>query len=98
MKTSERERAGLDSAETAERRVLVRKAVPRAPIRERQREGIALGKQRAAYHGRKKTLTPERAAELVQRATDGRPKSVLARDYGISRETVYQYLRQVTLA
>jgi hypothetical protein len=36
-----------------------------------------------AYKGRKKTLTPERAAELVQWATKG-----------ISRETVYQYLRQ----
>lgn len=33
-------------------------------IRERQREGIALAKQRGAYKGRKKTLTPERAAEL----------------------------------
>ncbi|MET3932172.1 DNA invertase Pin-like site-specific DNA recombinase [Arthrobacter sp. OAP107] len=40
----------------------------RALIRERQREGIALAKQRGAYKGRKKTLTPERAAELVQRA------------------------------
>ena len=69
----------------------------RALIRERQREGIALAKQRGAYKGRKKTLTPERAAELVQRAGAGVPKSVLARDYGISRETVYQYLRFATL-
>jgi DNA invertase Pin-like site-specific DNA recombinase len=65
----------------------------RSLIRERQREGIALAKQRGAYKGRKKTLTPERAAELVQRAANGIPKSVLASDYGISRETVYQYLR-----
>jgi DNA invertase Pin-like site-specific DNA recombinase len=56
--------------------------------------GIALAKQRGAYKGRKKTLTPERAAELVQRAGNGVPKVLLARDYGISRETVYQYLRQ----
>jgi DNA invertase Pin-like site-specific DNA recombinase len=66
----------------------------RSLIRERQREGIALAQQRGAYRGRKKTLTPERAAELVQRAANGIPKSVLASDYGISRETVYQYLRQ----
>ncbi len=59
-------------------------------IRERQREGIALARQRGAYKGRKKTLTPERAAELVQRAGSGVPKAVLARDYGINRETVYQ--------
>jgi DNA invertase Pin-like site-specific DNA recombinase len=70
----------------------------RSLIRERQREGIALAKQRGAYKGRKKALTPERAAELVQRAANGVPKSVLASDYGISRETVYQYLRQAKLS
>jgi DNA invertase Pin-like site-specific DNA recombinase len=51
----------------------------RSLIRERQREGIALAKQRGAYKGRKKTLTPERAAELAQRAGNGVPKAVLAR-------------------
>jgi DNA invertase Pin-like site-specific DNA recombinase len=70
----------------------------RALIRERQREGIALAKQRGAYKGRQKTLSPERAAELVQRAAGGILKSVLAAEYGISRETVYQYLRQATLS
>jgi DNA invertase Pin-like site-specific DNA recombinase len=70
----------------------------RALIRERQREGIALAKQRGAYKGRQKTLTPDRAAELVQRAASGIPKSVLASQYGISRETVYQYLRQAKLS
>jgi DNA invertase Pin-like site-specific DNA recombinase len=69
----------------------------RSLIRERQRQGIALAKQRGAYKGRKKTLTPERAAELAQRAGNGVPKAVLARDYGISRETVYQYLRHAKL-
>lgn len=69
----------------------------RSLIRERQREGIALAKQRGAYKGRKKTLTPERSAELVQRASSGVSKAVLARDYGISRETVYQYLRHAKL-
>ncbi|MDQ0769447.1 DNA invertase Pin-like site-specific DNA recombinase [Pseudarthrobacter defluvii] len=69
----------------------------RSLIKERQREGIALAKQRGAYKGRKKTLTPERAAELAQRAGDGVPKAVLARDYGISRETVCQYLRHAKL-
>lgn len=66
-------------------------------IRERQRKGIALAKQRGAYKVRKETRTPERAAELVSRAGDGVPKALLARDYGISRETVYQYLRHAKL-
>ncbi len=66
----------------------------RALIKERQREGIALARQRGAYRGRKKTLSPERAAEMVRQAAEGAAKSTLAREYGISRETVYQYLRQ----
>jgi DNA invertase Pin-like site-specific DNA recombinase len=67
----------------------------RSLIRERQRDGIALAKQRGAYKERKRTLPPERAAELVQWAGSGVPKAVLARGYGISSgETVYQYLRQ----
>jgi DNA invertase Pin-like site-specific DNA recombinase len=66
----------------------------RSLIRERQREGITLARQRGAYRGRKKTLDHERAAELISRAAAGAPKSMLARDFGISRETVYQYLRQ----
>jgi hypothetical protein len=46
-----------------------------------------MAKQLGAYNGRKKTLTPERAGELVHRAENGVPKAVLAHDYGISRET-----------
>ena len=38
----------------------------RALIRERQREGIALAKQRGAYRGRKKSLSLEQAAQLRQ--------------------------------
>ena len=63
----------------------------RALIRERQREGIALAKQRGAYLGRKKSLSPEQAAQLRQRAQAGARKAPLAREFGISRETLYQY-------
>ena len=65
----------------------------RALIRERQREGIALAKLRGAYRGRKKALTPDRVAELRRRAAAGEKKAQLAREFGISRETLYQYLR-----
>ncbi|MGH7207688.1 MAG: recombinase family protein [Nitrospiraceae bacterium] len=68
----------------------------RALIRERQQEGIALAKQRGAYHGRKKALSPEQVAELCQRAAAGEQKAKLARAFGISRETLYQYLRTGT--
>jgi DNA invertase Pin-like site-specific DNA recombinase len=65
----------------------------RALLRERQREGIALAKQRGAYRGRKKSLSPEKAAALRKRAAAGEKKAGLAREFGISRETLYQYLR-----
>lgn len=65
----------------------------RALIRERQREGIALARQRGAYRGRKKSLSPERVAELRRRAAAGEKKLHLAREFGISRETLYQYLK-----
>ena len=65
----------------------------RSLIRERQREGIALARQRGAYRGRARALNAEEVVQLRQRAAEGLPKATLAREYGISRETVYQYLR-----
>ena len=66
----------------------------RALIRERQHEGIALAKRRGVYRGRKKALAPEQVADLRHRAEAGEKKAQLAREFGISRETLYQYLRK----
>ena len=63
-------------------------------IKERQREGIALAKQRGVYRGRKKSLSDDKAAEARRRVAAGEKKAPLARELGISRETLYQYLRQ----
>ena len=68
----------------------------RALLRERQREGIALAKQRGTYRGRKRALNAEQIAEMKRRIAAGEQKAQVARDLGISRETVYQYLRQTT--
>lgn len=65
----------------------------RALIGERQREGIALAKQRGVYRGRKKALVDDQVVELRRRAGAGEPKATLAREFGISRETLYQYLK-----
>jgi len=62
-------------------------------IRERQREGIELAKARGAYRGRKRSLSDDQVAELRRRVEDGVPKAVLARELGVSRETLYQALR-----
>ncbi len=65
----------------------------RALIHERQREGIALAKKRGAYRGRKKSLSSEQVTDLRRRAEAGEQKAALARAFGISRETLYQYLQ-----
>ena len=67
-------------------------------IRERQREGIALARQRGVYRGRKKSLTHDVAKEIIHRIENGEAKARLAKEYGISRETLYQYLKDAELA
>jgi DNA invertase Pin-like site-specific DNA recombinase len=64
----------------------------RSMIRERQREGIAIAKAKGVYKGRKRVLTLDEAAELRQLAYSGIAKTELAKSYGISRQTLYEYL------
>jgi DNA invertase Pin-like site-specific DNA recombinase len=67
----------------------------RSIIKERQREGIAIAKAKGdVYLGRKPALSDDQAKELVAKAASGANKSKLAKEYGISRETLYQYLKQ----
>jgi DNA invertase Pin-like site-specific DNA recombinase len=61
-------------------------------IRERQREGIAIARREGKYTGRKPSLTPARAAELRRRVASGDSKAGLAREFGISRDTLYRYV------
>jgi DNA invertase Pin-like site-specific DNA recombinase len=65
----------------------------RALIHERQREGIALAKQRGACKGRKNSLGKPTVAQLRERLATGISKAQAAREFGISRQTLYQYLR-----
>lgn len=64
----------------------------RSMIRERQREGIAIAKAKGVYSGSKPRLTPQQSAELVARVGMGHGKAQIARDMGISRKTLYNYL------
>jgi DNA invertase Pin-like site-specific DNA recombinase len=67
-------------------------AFDRELIRERQREGIAIARREGKYTGRKPSLTPSRAAELRRRVALGDSKAGLAREFGISRDTLYRYV------
>jgi DNA invertase Pin-like site-specific DNA recombinase len=65
----------------------------RALIKERQREGIAQAIKRGAFKGRKKSLSQAEVAQMHQRISNGMSKAQVAREFGISRETLYKYLR-----
>jgi len=65
----------------------------RSMIRDRQLEGIAIAKAKGVYKGGKPKLNPDQVAQLCHLAHAGEKKAVLARQFGISRETLYSYLR-----
>ncbi len=66
----------------------------RSLIRERQLEGIAQAKRRGVYRGRQRAISDDQFPVISRRIEDGETKATIARDYGISRETLYQFLRR----
>lgn len=66
----------------------------RSLIRQRQLEGIEAAKKKGVYTGRKRALSPPEIVDLQKKATAKKAvKSKIAREYGITRETLYQYLK-----
>ena len=65
----------------------------RALIRERQREGILLAKKKGLFRGRKKSLSHTQVSQILQKIQSGEKKTQVAKEFNISRETLYQYLR-----
>jgi DNA invertase Pin-like site-specific DNA recombinase len=61
----------------------------RSLIRERQREGIELAKKRGAYKGRKPILSEEQIVKIKELSAIGVAKTKIAREFGVSRQTVY---------
>ena len=61
---------------------------------ERQREGIQKARQRGVQFGRQKTLDREQVAELQERRGQGVLIKTLMQDYGISKTSVYRYLKE----
>jgi len=66
----------------------------RSLIRERQREGVQLAKAKGLYKGRKREMTDERIQELQERIATGESKAQIAKAMGISRDTLYRYLKE----
>ena len=65
----------------------------RSFIKERQAEGIALAKKKGVYKGRSPALSTEQIQELQNLVSMNVPKSVIARQFGISRTLVYKYMK-----
>ena len=57
-----------------------------------KREGIAIARQKGVYKGRKPKLNNTVVAEIKQRVATGEKKAVLAREFGVSRQTLYSHL------
>jgi DNA invertase Pin-like site-specific DNA recombinase len=64
----------------------------RAMIRERQLEGIAKAKQAGKYRGRQSTMTAAQLKAIRDRGAAGENKSALAREFMLSRQTIYNIL------
>ena len=67
----------------------------RALIRERQREGIAIAKKKGLMKGRQNFLTLEQVKELQRKVAEGIPKAKVAREFKITRQTLYKYLKEM---
>ena len=66
----------------------------RAMIRERQLEGIAKAKEAGKYTGRKSTMTSDQLQAIRVRAAGGENKSALARQFGVTRQTIYNIMAE----
>jgi DNA invertase Pin-like site-specific DNA recombinase len=66
----------------------------RTLIRERQREGIALARQRGVYRGRHRSLHSEHIEEVRKRVEAGEAKARIAREFGVSRQSLCRLLRE----
>ena len=61
-------------------------------IRERQAEGIAIAKADGRYKGRVPVLAQASVKDIERRAAAGESKTMLAKEYGVSRATIYNVL------
>jgi DNA invertase Pin-like site-specific DNA recombinase len=67
----------------------------RSLIKERQREGIAIAKAKGnIFRGRQPSLDPAKVRALLGRVKAGEAKATLAKEFGISRASVYNYMNE----
>ena len=69
----------------------------RSVLLERQKEGIAVAKLQGKYKGRRPALSSEQNIEVKNLIALGVSKTRIAKQFRISRETVYQIIRKHNL-
>jgi len=52
-----------------------------------------VGEKAGKYKGRKPALSPQQVAEIKRRTLAGESKAALAREFGVTRPTVYRALK-----
>lgn len=62
-------------------------------IRERQREGIEVAKKKGIFRGRNKKMNSEKIEILKNDLKTRKSKTMIAKDLGISRFTLYRYIQ-----
>ena len=64
-------------------------------LRERQSEGIAIAKKRGIYKGRKRKLTATQVNFIHEQInTTRKSKRLIAKEFGVCRETLYKYINR----
>lgn len=64
----------------------------RSLIGQRRKEGLEAARKRGKQIGRRKSLSDEDLSEIAQKLSKGISKSDLAKEYGVSRTTLYSAL------
>lgn len=62
-------------------------------IGQRRKEGLEAARKRGKQIGRKKALTDDDLRDITKRLSEGANKSDLAKEYGVSRTTLYASLK-----
>lgn len=61
-----------------------------------QMQGIDVARAKGSYTGRAKALTPEQVKDIKAQILLGIPKAKIARDFGVSRQTLYTAIKEAS--
>lgn len=66
-------------------------------MKDRQREGIAIAREKGKYLKRKKKVSNEQMQEIAKELQSGKLQKEILEKYSIGRTTLYLYMKQVKL-